>query len=73
MRTSSSSAKPPRRETPKPSSTWAYMYAKGEGVPQDLILAHAWLNLAAAQGDERAASIRDHLVGRMTPKQITQA
>ena len=26
------------------------MYANGEGVPQDDVLAYAWWNLAAAQG-----------------------
>jgi TPR repeat protein len=25
------------------------MYAKGHGVPQDYVLAHKWLNLAAAE------------------------
>ena len=26
------------------------MYASGMGVPEDLVLAHMWLNLAAARG-----------------------
>jgi TPR repeat protein len=34
------------------------MYAKGQGVPKDLVRAHMWLNLAAAQGLADAADAR---------------
>lgn len=34
------------------------MYANGEGVPEAAIQTYAWLNLAAAQGDERAEQAR---------------
>jgi TPR repeat protein len=30
------------------------MYANGEGVPEDNVLAYTWWNLAVAQGDEDA-------------------
>ncbi|MGO8831974.1 MAG: tetratricopeptide repeat protein [Roseiarcus sp.] len=54
------------------------MYAEGKGVPQDLVLAHMWLNLAAAQGDERpadenAAQERNRLESRMTREQVAEA
>jgi hypothetical protein len=49
------------------------LYAKGQGVPQDLVQAHLWLSLAAAQGDKSAAKERDLLVKKMTPVQLTQA
>ena len=48
-------------------------YAKGEGVPQDYILAHMWFNLAAAQGNANAIKGRDMVAGAMTPAQIAEA
>ena len=47
------------------------MYANGEGVPQDFVQAHAWMNLAAAQGFQ--AENRDWLAAQMTPAQIAEA
>ena len=49
------------------------MYAQGNGVPQDFVLAHMWTNLAAAQGHEGAKSGRDVLAKRMTSEQIAEA
>ena len=34
-------------------------YAKGEGVVQNYVQAHKWVNLAAAKGDGEAAKSRD--------------
>ena len=48
-----------------------HMYANGEGVPQDFVKAHAWMNLAAAQGFQ--AENRDRLAAQMTPAQIAEA
>lgn len=48
-------------------------YVKGEGVPQDYVLAHMWFNLAAAQGNEDARQNRDSLAKVMTPDQIAEA
>jgi TPR repeat protein len=50
-----------------------FMYAKGQGVPQDYVQAHLWLNLAAAQGDQDAQERRDILARLMTPTQIAEA
>ena len=55
-----------------------YMYSNGLGVTQDYILAHTWLNLAAANlTDEKlrneAAKLRDTVAGMMTPEQIAEA
>jgi TPR repeat protein len=48
-------------------------YNNGLGVPQDYVRSYMWLNLAATQGRESAATFRD-LVGRlMTPAQIAEA
>ena len=49
------------------------MYDAGRGVPQDYVIAHMWLNLADAGGNEIAASERNRLVNRMTPAQIAEA
>ena len=51
-------------------------YAKGNGVPQDYVLAHMWWNLAAAQGSATGIKLRDSAEGlmpRMTPAQIAEA
>jgi TPR repeat protein len=54
------------------------MFATGEGVPQDYVQAHKWLNLAAAR--ERvnelrnyAANSRDLVAKQMTPAQVAEA
>jgi peptidoglycan hydrolase-like protein with peptidoglycan-binding domain len=49
------------------------MYRDGQGVPQDFVRAHAWLNLAAAAGQDEAAAERDALSARMDPGQIAEA
>ncbi|MFZ5790585.1 MAG: peptidoglycan-binding protein [Pseudomonadota bacterium] len=49
------------------------MYRDGQGVPQDFVRAHLWLNLAAAAGQNDAATARDELTRRMDPGQIAEA
>ena len=49
------------------------MYHQGQGVPQDFVWAHMWLNLAAAQGIENARKGRHIAAKRMTPAQIAGA
>jgi clan AA aspartic protease (TIGR02281 family) len=49
------------------------MYASGQGVPQDYVTAHMWLNLAAARGYKDAAQNRDNIAAQMTPAQIAEA
>ena len=49
------------------------LYDNGLGVPQDKVNAYMWLSLAAAQGREGAAAIRDLMARRMTPAQIAEA
>ena len=49
------------------------MYAKGQGVSQDYVQAHKWLNLGAAAGNEDAITNRDIVAGKMTPAQIAEA
>ena len=51
----------------------ALIYEKGMGVPQNNILAHMWLNLAALQGREDAKSHRDSVAKLMTPTEIAKA
>ena len=49
------------------------MYGAGRGAPQDYVEAHKWLNLSAAQGDKKAAEMRDFLTKKMTTAQIAEA
>lgn len=49
------------------------MYATGQGVVQDYVRAHKWLNLAASQGQSQARQARSELEQRMTSAQIAQA
>lgn len=51
----------------------AFMYADGQGVPIDLVSAHLWYNLSAAQGYENAAKNRLQIENSMTPEQIAEA
>lgn len=50
-----------------------YLYARGEGVAADLVLAWKWFALAAGQGDEIAADWIDRLSRRMTEDQLARA
>ena len=49
------------------------MYAAGRGVPEDIVLAYMWWNLAAAQGDEVAQENKDIIEQQMTRAQIAEA
>jgi TPR repeat protein len=53
------------------------MYDKGQGVPQDQVLAQKWLILAAAHASGRQreyyARIRDAVAFKLSPAQIREA
>ena len=49
------------------------MYAGGEGVSKDFILAHMLANLAAVSGDENAVSFRDDVAKKLSSTQLAQA
>ena len=49
------------------------MYSRGDGVPEDIVLACMWYNLSAAQGNESAQSNKDVAEQRMTREQIAEA
>lgn len=49
------------------------MYARGEGVPEDLIRAYAWFSLAAATGNEPSKENRSIIRDLMTPVRIAEA
>jgi hypothetical protein len=50
------------------------LYKKGEGVTQDYVIAHMWINISISNGNERVKRIRDEvLANRMTSEQITKA
>ncbi len=55
-----------------------FMYAVGEGVPQNSVQAHVWINLAALKlppGERRdkTGEVRDIVAKTMTPAQISEA
>ena len=54
-------------------SSWGLMYERGQGVAENLVLAHMWMNLAGAQGYELARKNMQKLEVRMTKKQIAEA
>lgn len=45
----------------------------GQGVPQNYVLGHIWLNLASANGLDQARETRDILEEQMTRDQIVDA
>lgn len=48
-------------------------YAAGQGVPQDYVTAHRYLNLAAMRGSRPARDLRAEIAQDMTADQIAQA
>jgi uncharacterized protein len=55
---------------PRAQHDLAIMYARGEGVPASNTNAHAWASLAAANGEESAAVLRDRLEPELTPTSL---
>jgi TPR repeat protein len=51
----------------------ALKYAVGSGVPQDLIAAHKWFNLAAMKGIDEARLHRADLAREMSAGEIAEA
>ena len=49
------------------------MYASGEGVPENFVLAYKWANLAAARGSEKARELKSGVKKLMTREQIAEA
>ena len=50
-----------------------YCYWIGQGVPEDFVEAYRWLNLASAQGNERAKVSLPRVKQQMTAEQIAEA
>jgi uncharacterized protein len=48
-------------------------FETGEGVPQNLVTAYIWYNLAAAIGLRAAAQDRDRLAVKLPPEQLILA
>ena len=49
------------------------MYSVGRSVPVDYITAHKWFNLAAMQGSEDAARLRQEIAEQMSESEIAAA
>ena len=54
-------------------SNLGVMYEFGLSVPQDIVQAHMWFDLAVEHGDERAKINRAIAASLMTPDQIAEA
>lgn len=57
-----------------------FMYYSGQGVPQDYVQAHMWVDLAASrfppsakEDRDQASHHRDIVASKMTPEQIAEA
>ncbi len=55
-----------------------FMYGIGEGVPQNSVQAHVWINLAVpklppGESRDKAVEVRDEIAKLMTPAQISEA
>ena len=49
------------------------IYVNGQGVTQDYVQAHKWVNSTNANWHANTKKFRDRLEKRMTPKQIKEA
>ena len=49
------------------------MYAKGQGVLQDYVMAHMYWNIAAVSGNKSAIKNRGIVEKKMTSSQIAEA
>jgi uncharacterized protein len=59
-------------ELGKPSAQFdvAVMYAKGEGVQQSNVLAHAWASIAGQNGEEKGTVLAEKLEPDLTPNSL---
>ena len=49
------------------------MYARGEGVAEDLVIAFMWLSLSEAHGEDATSQAKTILRDLMTSEQISEA
>ncbi len=49
------------------------MYYTGKGVPQNMVYAYMWFNIAVSSGYKNASEIRDFIAELMTPADISTA
>lgn len=50
----------------------ALMYKNGMSVAVDMVKAYTWANIASAQGHLGSITLRDNLLGAMTPQQVAE-
>mgnify|MGYP003429145509 CR=1 FL=1 len=63
----------PNAATPDILMELGMMYWLGREVPQDVVTAHKWFNLAALKGSEDARLYRRELALEMTAAQVAEA
>ena len=64
---------PPNKGQANAQHNLGVMYANGEGVLKDSVLAHMWSSIAGANGNEAARKQRDNLEDDMTRAEISRA
>jgi TPR repeat protein len=57
----------------KAQHSLGFLYAKGQGVPQDYAEAVKWYRMAVEQGNDDAKATRDIVAKNMTPEQLAEA
>ncbi len=58
---------------PDAQSNLGLMYKKGQGVIQDNLYAHMWLNIAASNGNATVIKNRDIVAMKMTKEYLAEA
>lgn len=48
-------------------------YAKGDGTPKDYVSSYMWFNLSASQNNADGIKLRDQLIKKLTPEELTKA
>ncbi len=61
------------KPTPENLFELGIFYSSGRDVPTDLVAAHKWFNLAAANGLREAADYRQEVAREMTAEAIAEA
>ena len=64
---------PPNMGNAKAQYNLGFMYYKGQGLPQDFVIAYVWFNMGATNGNENAVKGRDIILEKMIPNQVATA
>ena len=57
----------------KAQTNLGVMYATGQGVLADFVIAHMWFSIGAANGNENGAQVRERVAKKITSEDISKA